>query len=428
MKKYSFEKGLSFAKKMDEKDKLSKFRERFYLNEGEIYMDGNSLGLCSKDAEQCLMRVFDEWKTLGINCWTKTEPSLFLYHDYLGELMAPLINAEPKEVTAHANTTLNIHTAIGTFYEPTKNKYKILVDDINFPTDRYAVDGQLRLKGLDPNDCVKVVKSRDGKMIFEQDIVDAMTQDVALILLPSVLYRSGQLVNMKYITEEAHKRDIIVGWDLSHSIGAVPHDFKEINPDFAVWCTYKYLNGGPGALAGLFINEDHLTKPSGLPGWHGNVNDTQFELKHEFEKAENAGGWQSGTQSILSMAPLEGSLKMYAEAGIHNLREKSLRLTAYMRYLINEKLTKYGFTIGSPTDDKIRGGHIALEHEEALRINEALKAANVVPDFRFPNIIRLAPVPLYVRYEDVYEMVERIVDIMENKKYEKYENKVHTVA
>ncbi|MBN2899643.1 MAG: kynureninase [Clostridia bacterium] len=425
---YSFEKGLSFAKQLDDQDALKSFRDRFYLNDGEIYMDGNSLGLCSKDAEACLMRVLGEWKTLGINCWTQTQPSLFLYHDHLGAMMAPLINADPEEVTAHANTTLNIHTALGTFYEPTDKRYKILVDDINFPTDRHAIDGQLRLKGLDPEVCVKVVKSRDGKMICEADFIEAMTEDVALILLPSVLYRSGQLVDMKYITDEAHKRDIIVGWDLCHSIGAVPHDFKAINPDFAVWCTYKYLNGGPGSLAGLYINKKHLSKPSGLPGWHGNVKDRQFELNHKFEKAAHAGGWQSGTQSILSMAPLEGSLKMYAEAGMENIRSKSLHITAYMRFLIEERLTEYGFTIGSPTEDHLRGGHIALEHDDALRINEALKAARVVPDFRFPNVIRLAPAPLYIRYEDVYEMVERIVDIMKERKYEGYENKVHTVA
>ncbi len=426
--KYLFEDGLDFAKAMDGKDTLAHFRDRFYLNDGEIYMDGNSLGLCSKDAEESLMRVLGEWKTLGINCWTKPEIQLFLYQDYLGELCAPLVNADPDEVTIHASTTINIHTAIGTFYEPTESRYKILVDDINFPTDRHAVDGQLRLKGLDPEDCVKVVKSRDGKHIFEDDIVDAMTDDVALILLPSVLYRSGQLVNMKYLTDEAHKRGIIIGWDLCHSIGAVPHDFKDIDPDFAVWCTYKYLNGGPGASAGLYINRKHFDRPSGLPGWHGNVKETQFELNHKFQKASYAGGWQSGTQSILCMAPLEGSLKMYAEAGVENLREKSLQLTAYMRFLIETKLSKYGFTIGSPTEDAVRGGHIALEHDDALRINEALKAAHVVPDFRYPNVIRLAPAPLYVRFEDVYDMIERIVDIMDQEKYEAYENKINSVA
>ncbi|MDM8533651.1 kynureninase [Clostridiaceae bacterium HSG29] len=426
--KYVFEDGRDFAIKMDSNDSLAHFRDRFYLNEGEIYMDGNSLGLCSKDAEKSLFRVLEEWKTLGINCWTKSEKQLFLYQDYLGELLSPLLNARKDEVTVHANTTINIHTAIGTFYHPTEEKYKILVDDLNFPTDRYAVDGQLKLKGLDPDKCIKIVKSRDGKLINENDFIDAMTSDVFMILLPSVLYRSGQLLNMELITKEAHKRDIIIGWDLCHSIGAVPHDFKKINPDFAIWCNYKYLNGGPGASAGLYINKKHFDKPAGLPGWHGNVKETQFQLNYEFDKASNAGGWQSGTQNILSMAPLEGSLKMYEEAGIKNLREKSLKLTAYLRYLTENKLKKYDFVIGTPYDDEIRGGHLALEHDDAIRINEALKAQKVIPDFRYPNVIRFAPVPLYLRFEDMYELVERIIDIMENKKYELYENKIETIA
>lgn len=425
---YTFEEGRKFAKKMDKEDRLSHFRDRFFINEGEIYMDGNSLGLCSKDAEESLYRVIDEWKTLGIGCWTKPEKQLFLYQDYLGALLAKLINADDNEVTVLANTTLNIHTAFGTFYNPTKERYKILVDDLNFPTDRHAIDGQLRLKGLDPDSHVKLVKSRDGKIISEQDIIDSMTDDVAIVFLPSVLYRSGQLLDMKLISEEASKRGIIVGWDLCHSIGAIDHDFKDIDPDFAVWCNYKYLNGGPGANAGLFINKRHFDKPSGLPGWHGNVKSTQFDLDHKLDKAKNAGGWQSGTQNIFSMAPLEGSLKMFHEAGISNLREKSLKLTAYMRYLIGEKLEKYGFEIGSPYEDYMRGGHIALEHDDAIRINEAIKNANVVPDFRYPNVIRLAPAPLYLRYEDIFELVERIVHIMENKSYEKYSSIIDTIA
>lgn len=426
--KYFFEEGIAAAQAMDKADALSHFRDRFYLNEGEIYMDGNSLGLCSKDAEETLLRVLEEWKTMGINCWTKPKNQLFLYQDFLGGLLAPLVNADANEVTVHANTTLNIHTAIGTFYEPTKEKYKILVDDLNFPTDRHAVDGQLRLKGLDPEDCIKLVKSSDGKTISEDKVIEAMTDDVALILLPSVLYRSGQLMDMQRVTQEAHKRGIIIGWDLCHSIGAVPHDFKEIDPDFAIWCNYKYLNGGPGANAGLFINKRHFDKPSGLPGWHGSVKETQFQLDHKLEKAHYAGGWQSGTQNILSMAPLEGSLKMYAEAGIDNVRIKSLKLTAYLRYLVEKKLSVHGFAIGTTADDAVRGGHLALEHDDALRINEAIKAANVVPDFRYPNVIRLAPAPLYVRFEDIYELVERIVDIMENKKYEDFADEIGSIA
>jgi len=417
-----------YAREMDKADRLSSFRDRFYKKEGQLYMDGNSLGLCSLDAEEAILRVLNEWKERGIGVWTEPDPPLFTYHDYLAGMLAPLIGAEAEEVTIHANTTVNIHTCIATFYKPTEKRYKILVDKLNFPTDLYAVEGQIKLKGLDPRECMKMVESREGNLLNEADIVAAMSDDVALILLPSVLYRSGQLLDLFSITQEAHRRGIVIGWDLSHSIGAVPHRFDKVQPDFAVWCNYKYMNGGPGTSAGLYINKQHFSLDAGLPGWHGNKYETQFQLNTQFEKAEYAGGWQTGTQPVISMAAIEGSLKIYQEAGIENLRQKSLRLTGYLMQLIDSKLEQYGFSIINPREDAQRGGHVALVHEEALRINEALKAAGVVPDFRFPNVIRLAPVPLYTSFEDVYELVERIVDIMDHKKYEAYEKKIGLIA
>lgn len=416
------------AQQLDTEDPLAPFRERFYRREGQIYMDGNSLGLCSTDAEEAILRVLNEWKQRGIGLWTEPDVPLFQYHDYLAEMLAPLIGAEAEEVTVHGNTTLNIHTCIATFYKPERKRYKILVDTLNFPTDLYAVEGQLKLKGLDPSACTKMVESRDGNMLLEADIVEAMTEDVALALLPSVVYRSGQLLDMEVITLEARKRGIVIGWDLSHSIGAVPHRFDRLQPDFAVWCHYKYMNGGPGTSAGLYINKEHFGLDAGLPGWHGNTYETQFQLKTEFEKAHYAGGWQTGTQPIISMAALEGSLKLFHEAGIENLRAKSLRLTGYLMYLIDTRLERYGFSIANPRRDEQRGGHVALVHQEAMRINEALKADGVIPDFRFPDVIRLAPVPLYVSFEDVYELVERLGEIMEQKKYEAFENKIGLVA
>ena len=403
-------------------------RDRFYLRGDQIYLDGNSLGLCSKDAEACLFRVLDEWKTMGIECWTEASQPLFLYQDYLGKLMAPLIGAEPDEVTVHASTTINIHTAIATFYQPDEQRYKILVDELNFPTDRYAIDSQIRLKGLDPGKCVAVVKSRDGKMIAEEDVVAAMAEDVAIVFLSSVLYRSGQLMDMDYITREARKREIIIGWDLCHSIGAIPHNFEELDADFAVWCNYKYLNGGPGAAAGLYINKKYFDRTPGLAGWHGNRKETQFDMKHQFEPADYAGGWQTGTQHIMSMAPLEGSLKIFADIGIDNIREKSLKLTAYLMFLIDHKLTPYGFTIGNPREDHRRGGHVALEHAEAIKINATLKDRGVIPDFRYPNVIRLAPIALYTSYTDVLQVVEIIEDIMIKRSYESYEGRRGLVA
>lgn len=418
---YNFELTRDFARKLDQEDKLAKYKERFYINEGEIYMDGNSCGLCSKDAEEALFKALKDWKELGIGVWTKG--GYFLYQDTLGAMMSPLINADPEEVTCGNSTTVNIHQAILTFYKPTPEKNKIIMDDLNFPTDRYAVMSDIRACGYNPDECLKVVKSRDGEYINEDDMIEAMTDDVCIIFLPSVLYRSAQLIDMERIAKEAHKRGIYVGFDLCHSIGAVPHDFKKIAPDFAVWCDYKYLNGGPGAIAGLFINKKHFKMQPGLAGWHGNKKETQFNLSQEFEHAEYAGGWQIGTQPIFSMAPLEGSLKLTNEAGIENIRKKSLNITAYMMYLIEKKLIKYGFGIGNPREDAVRGGHVALTHEDALRINEAFKVNGIIPDFRYPNVIRLAPAPLYVSYEDVYEMVERIIKIMENKEYEQFENK-----
>ncbi|MFB0957429.1 MAG: kynureninase [Clostridiaceae bacterium] len=423
-----FEDGLAFARAMDEQDPLRRFKERFYIPQDGIYMDGNSCGLCSRDAEETLLRALDDWKTYGIDVWSHPEANYFLYQDRLASLMAPLIGAKGSEVTICTNTTINIHKALATFYHPTPERFRILLDDLNFPTDKYAVDSQVKLHGLDPADAVKVVPSRDGKTLHEEDLIEAMTEDVCLILLPAVLYRSSYLVDMKKIADAARDRGIICGFDLSHSIGSVPHDFAAIDCDFAVWCNYKYLNGGPGAIAGLYINEKHFDRGPGLAGWQGNRKDTQFDLNMNFEPAHYAGAWQTGTQPILSMAPIEGSLRMFAEAGIENVRAKSLNLTAYLMYLIDEKLKTWGFSYGNPTQDDRRGGHVALEHEDAIRINKALKDRGVIPDFRYPNVIRLAPVAFYVSYEDVYRLVEILIDIMESRAYEQYDGHRGTVA
>ncbi|NYB72878.1 kynureninase [Sedimentibacter hydroxybenzoicus DSM 7310] len=425
---YNFNDGLDFARQMDFNDELKNFKERFYIRKDVLYMDGNSLGLCSKDAEKYVYKALEDWKTYGIDIWTDENANYFLYQDKLGSMMAPLINADAEEVTLCASTTINIHQAIATFYHPTASRNKIIMDDINFPTDKYAVYSQIKLHGYNPDECLKVVKSRDGNFIYEDDVIEAMTDDVCLVLLPSALYRSSQLPDMKKLTKAAHEKGIYIGFDLCHSIGSVPHDFKDIDCDFAVWCTYKYLNGGPGSIAGLYINKKHFDMEPGLAGWQGNNKETQFDLNQEFEHARYAGGWQTGTQSILSMAPIEGSLKLFEEAGINNVRKKSLTLTAYLMYLIDTKLKKYGFSYSNPTIDERRGGHVALEHDDAIRITKAMKENKIVPDFRFPNIIRLAPIALYTSFEDVYEMVERIMKIMDNKEYENFDSNRGIVA
>lgn len=428
MSNYEFKLGYLYSKTLDRGDPLQSYRERFYPIEGAIYMDGNSLGLCSKDAEESLLEVLEDWKKNGIGIWDIKDSKYFHYSKNLGNQMATLIGARKNEICLMGNTTLCIHQALATLYKPTDQKFKILVDGLNFPTDRYAVESQVRLKGYEVEEAIKTVKSKDERWLKEEDIIEAMTEDVALILLPSVFYRSSQLLDMKKVTKAAHERGILIGWDLCHSIGAVPHHFEEFEPDFAVWCTYKYLSGGPGSTAGLYINQRHFNTPVGLAGWFGNKDETQFQLKQTYEQSNDASAWQTGTPSLLSMATLEGTLKIYQEAGLENIRKKSLEITAYFMYLIDYKLSKYGFTLGNPRDDEKRGGHICLEHKEAYRICLSLKENKIIPDFREPNVIRLAPIALYTSYEDVYHVVEVLEKIVINREYRKFSEERNLVV
>jgi len=419
---------LSYAKSLDTQDSFKDCKEEFTMLEDKYYMDGNSLGLFPKKAEASLHKMLDDYKRLGIDLWSQTTPPVFLYQDTLAEQMAPIFGADKSEVTIHSNTTVNIFTMVATLYHPVGKKRKILIDDLNFPTGRYTIESLLRLKGLAPEDIFIEIKSDDGMLLKEEDIIEAMTDEVAMVFLPSVLYRSGQLLDMKRISSAGRERNIIVGFDCSHSAGSVVHEFDQWDTDFAVWCTYKYLNCGPGANAALFLNKRHHTLPVGIQGWQGYVKDKQFDLLNTFENVKDASGWQTGTQNILSMAPIEGALELFHEYGMANIRAKSLRLTNYLRQLIEVVLAPYGFSVGTPMEDHRRGGHIALIHEDAIRINEALKENNVIPDFRAPNVIRLAPVAFYTTFEDVYNVVKIIKKIMDDKQYEQYEAKRGTVA
>lgn len=423
-----YETGRDFALRLDAEDALASRRELFYIKPGQIYMDGNSLGLCSKPAEQAVLRALEDWKNYGIGIWAGAEINYFLYFDRIAAKLARLIHARTEEVTVCASTTLNVHQCIATFWKPDARRYKIVVDELNFPTDRYAVTSQIRQRGMDVDEVLRVIPSRDGKTLAMEDILATLTEDVSIVLLPSVLYRSAQLLDMAAITRAAHEKGIICGFDLCHSIGAVDHDMEAVDCDFAVWCNYKYLSGGPGATAGLYVNRRHFGLEPGLAGWWGNRNDTQFELRPEFEHSPNAGGWQTGTSPVLSMAAVDGALDAYEGLTMAEVRARSLKLTEYLMYLIDTELAGCGFTIGNPRVDAVRGGHVALEHADAVRINEALKAADVVPDFRYPNVIRLAPSPLYTSFAEVWELVRRLKEIMDTKAYEKYSDKAGTVA
>ncbi len=419
---------LEFAQLQDKEDSLNRFREEFYIKPNSIYMDGNSLGLLSKRAEKTLLESLNDWKEHGIDGWTNGKHPWFFLSEKLGDMMAPLVGALANEVIVTGSTTVNLHQLVATFYKPEGKRTKILADELTFPSDIYALQSQLRIHGFDPETHLIRVKSRDGRLLEEEDIIEAMTDEIALIILPTVLYRSGQILDMKRLTAEANKRGILIGFDGCHSIGAIPHSFTEWGVDFAYWCNYKHLNGGPGSVGGLYVNSKHFGTAPGLAGWFGSKKEKQFDMEHSLTPAESAGAYQIGTPHVLSLAPLLGALEIFAEAGIENIRAKSLNINQYLMDLINQELHDFGFTIGNPSDDIRRGGHVSLEHKEAARICKALKENGVIPDFRSPNIIRLAPVALYTSYKEVWEVVQILKKIMIEKQYEKFENEREVVA
>ena len=415
-----------FALQLDSDDPLSEYRNHFYIPKNTIYLDGNSLGLLSKEAEQSLLRVVSEWKELGILGWYKSEKSWFYFGEDLGELAAPLVGAEPKEVIATGTTTVNLHSLVSTFYHPEEGKRsKIIADELDFPTDIYALKSQIRLKGLDPKEHLILIPSDDGRTIDEEKVINRMDDDVALILLPSALYRSGQLFDMERITQSANDLDIPIGWDCSHSVGVVPHKFDEWGVDFAFWCSYKYLNSGPGGTGFLYLNKKHFDKEPGLAGWFGSEKDKQFDMSLDFIHAKSAGGWQISSSNILCSAPIEGALTLTLQAGIDNIRQKSTKQTDYLIYLVDNLISRdpYNFKIGTPRNPDKRSGHIAIEHNtEARRICDCLRIKyNVISDFRRPNVIRLAPIALYNKYHEIWYVVQCLKQIIDEREYENYE-------
>lgn len=419
-----------YAKKLDNQNLLKNHRNKFYVPENNIYFDGNSLGLLSKNAENALIRVLEEWKNLAIKGWLEGELPWFYMAEEIGKMAANIVGAKPEEIILSGTTTINIHTLISSFYSPEKGKSKILADELNFPSDLYALQGQIGLRGFNPDKDLLLVKSKDGFLLNEDDIVRMMNDAVNLVFLPSVLYRSGQLLDMEYLTRKAHERNLLIGFDCSHSAGTVPHKFHDWDVDFGLFCSYKYLNSGPGAAAFLYVNEKHSDQEVYLRGWFGYNKTRQFDLLNEWEKQPGAAGWQISSPGILGSAPVQGSLEIINEAGIENIRKESLRMTTYLIDLINERLTAppYNYSIITPQDHERRGGHVAIIHEKALQINEALKDRGVIPDFRPPNVIRLAPIPLYNTFAEILQVATYLKEIIDTEAYKNYSDQRPAVS
>ena len=432
------------AARLDESDPLSEFADRYRIPEGLLYMDGNSLGPASDAALASLDRVVDEWRDLLIAGWTDADPPWFEVGERLGAALAPLVGADPDEVVVGNSITVNIHTLVGTFLDELlagngperegvaaadgewapdgdpQTDPAVLVNELDFPSDHYAIRAQLRHRGIDPDEKLRVVPSRDGRTIDPRDIEAALEahNDVGIVFMPTALYRSGQLFDVERITEAAHEAGAYAGFDAAHSAGAVPHEFGAAGVDFAVWCTYKYLNAGPGSIGALYVAERHHGLTPALAGWWGHEKATQFEMNMEYTPADSAGAWQIGTPPLLSAAPLEGSVELLREAGIERLREKSLALTDFLIALVDDRLPEV--SVGTPRDHDARGGHVAVEHPDAERLSAALKDRGVVVDFRPPNVVRVCPAAPYTSFADVLEVVDEIEAILDSGAHEAY--------
>jgi kynureninase len=404
-----------FACEMDAEDPLRIFRDKFHLPLGRegrpvIYFAGNSLGLMPKSAKQSVEEELENWAKLGVDAHHGAGTPWYSYHEALREPIARLIGAKPIEVICMNSLTVNLHLMMATFYRPTKSRFKILMEEPAFPSDTYAIKTQIVHRGFDPKEALILARPRKGDFtIRTEDILDLIEKHadrLAVVMFAGINFFTGQLFDISTITKAAQKHGILAGFDLAHAIGNVALALHDWNVDFSVWCSYKYLNAGPGAVAGAFVHERHATntKLPRLAGWFGNDPNTRFQLhlEPEFIPVPSADGWQISNPPIFSMAPLRASLAIFEEAGgIRPLRAKSTKLTGYLEFLLTEIGSKK-FNVITPRGPDARGCQLSiLAHQHPKRLHKELVAAGVKCDFREPNVIRVAPTPLYNTFHEV---------------------------
>ena len=405
-----------FALQLDAEDSLKGFRDKFHLPLGKdrqplIYLAGNSLGLMPKSARQLVDQELEDWATLAVDAHLGAKTPWYSYHETLREPTARLVGAKPGEVICMNSLTVNLHLMMATFYRPTKTRFKILMEEPAFPSDTYAVKSQVIHHGLDPKEALVLARPRDGELTVRPEDIDETLEEqgdqIALVLFAGVNFFTGQLFDIERITAAAQKRGCVVGIDLAHAAGNVPLALHDWNVDFAAWCSYKYLNAGPGAAAGVFVHERHATNRElpRLAGWFGNDPATRFRLHLEpdFIPVASADSWQISNPPIFSMAPVRASLAIFDEAGgVEALRKKSIVLTGYLQFLLEQGGSER-CTVITPCKPEMRGCQLSiLAHEQAKELHQKLEGAGVKCDFREPNVIRAAPTPLYNTFHEVW--------------------------
>ena len=414
---HEFQPDEEFALGLDAEDALAAFRARFHLPRGRdggpaIYFNGNSLGLQPTDATEWVNRELEDWGRLAVDAHFEGRTPWYSYHEVFRESAARLVGARPGEAVMMNGLTVNLHLMMVSFYRPTAERYKILIEDSAFPSDVYAVKSQLRYHGHDPSDALLVARGGGGRSAIEagewDEILERHGGEIALVLVGGVNYYTGQAFDMQRITARAHEQGCVVGFDLAHAAGNLVLRLHEWQVDFAVWCSYKYLNGGPGAVAGCFVHERHHDRVD-LPrfaGWWGNDPQARFERhgEPEFEPLQSADGWQLSNPPIFAMAPLRASMEIFDEAGMGPLRSKSMRLTAYLGYWI-DRAGPERIEVLTPREPESRGCQISMRARVRPReLFDSLRAAGVFADFREPDVVRVAPVPLYNSFHEVWRL------------------------
>ncbi|HEY1031253.1 MAG TPA: kynureninase [Flavipsychrobacter sp.] len=416
-----FEATLTYAREQDEVDILYPFRERFRIPQHEgrdvYYFCGNSLGLQPKSVAYLMEQELEDWAKYGVEGHFQARNPWFSYHRLFNERLSKIVGAKPDEVVATNTLTVNLHLLMISFYRPEGKRYKILMEAGAFPSDQYAVETQVRMHGYDPADAIIEIAPREGEHIIEeQDILQAIEDagdSLALVMLGGVNYYTGQFFDLAKITQAAHRVGAYAGYDLAHAVGNVPLQLHDWNIDFACWCSYKYLNSGPGGVGGIYVHEHHYSNPKifRLGGWWGNSEATRFKMEKGFVPQNNAGSWQMSNAPVFNMVAHNASLDIYDKAGMKALREKSERLTAYLEWLLRQ-ITHLPFEIITPTDAHRRGCQLSMLFDErGKEVFETLTANGVIGDWREPNVIRVAPVPLYNTYEDCYKFYEILMSI-----------------
>ncbi len=412
----TFEASLEFAQSLDQTDILFPFRERFHFpqhNGKDVhYFCGNSLGLQPKSVGYLMEKELADWAAHGVEGHFRAALPWFSYHHFFSERLAKLVGAHKDEVVAMNTLTVNLHLLMMSFYRPTNGRYKIIMEAGAFPSDQYAIETQVRMHGYEPDDAIIEISPRYGAHIIEEeDILNAIAgvgDELALVIMGGVNYYTGQFFDMARITEAAHQVGAYAGFDLAHAVGNIPMKLHDWQVDFACWCSYKYLNSGPGGVGGIFVHEKWGNDPSffRLAGWWGNEETNRFKMKKGFVPQKGAASWQMSNAPVFNMVAHNAALDIYEKAGMTALKEKSILLTGYLEYLLGQ-VTNLSFVVITPKDPARRGCQISmLFNDRGREVFDKLTEAGVVADWREPNVIRVAPVPLYNTFEDVYRLYE----------------------